>query len=136
MFDSINEIAVCATAAVYIAVSIIWYSQTFFGKIWSTASSITAADSKSQQKNIIVQLLGTYISNVLVCGILAYAISIALVLEVSVFALSLIVTFFIWSFLAILSFSEHKSRLYFLVHAGYVALFIIGATMILNYWPW
>lgn len=136
MFDSINEIAVCATAAVYIAVSIIWYSQTFFGKIWSAASSITATDSKSQQKNIIVQLLGTYISNVLVCGILAYAISITSVLKVSVTILAIAVTVFVWSFLAILSLSEYKSRLYFLVHAGYVALFIIGATMILNYWPW
>lgn len=136
MFESINEIAVCATAAVYIAVSIIWYSQTLFGKVWSTASSATPTKLAYQQKHLVEQLLGIYISNVLVCGILAYAISITPLLKVSVTTLAISVTVFVWSFLAILSLSEYKSRLYFLVHAGYVALFIIGATMILNYWPW
>lgn len=127
VFDMINEIAVLGTAFLMLACSTVWYSSALFGK------SMWTKDEVSHESFKIVLTFAGY---VVALTALSYMIAAASISAVSSITVSLLIALFAGALLVPLALWEGKRFSYIAINFGFLLLFIIGGTVILEYWPW
>lgn len=134
-FELIDIVAVLATALFMMALCTVWYSSMLFGKVWNKEIG-TLPGWLQSTKGHMVLLSVTFGCYVVALSVLSYVVTIAPLLSLSLLQIAGISTLFAFSLLGIFSVAEGKRLPYYFVHGGFLAVFIIGGTLILSYWPW
>lgn len=129
IFEIINEVAVLGTTLLMMAVATIWYSEGLFGKI-----TIEAGDKK--RSDTLLTLALTFTSYFVVLAILAYLIALSPLLPATPFVIALFAVAFALALGVLPVVSQGRSFPYYLVNGGFITIFIIGGTVVLQYWPW
>lgn len=136
MFTYVNELAVIATALFMVAVAMIWYSQYLFLRSWLRSVGLTQADVERAASHMKRNIAITFLSYVIVVFFIALAIGYAQVHDVPVQYIALAVTAGFSALLAGFVVWEQRPLNYFLITAGFAAVFVVGSTFLLYYWPW
>ncbi len=128
----INEVAVLGTTFLMMAVHTVWYSSMLFGKQWAQASVI----SPEKSVNTPLQLLVTFTAFFIILCILAFGIALSPLLPLSSGMLSLGAFVFAAALSAVPAVWENRSRMYYFINLGFLAVLIVGGTYIIGNWPW
>lgn len=136
MFAGVNIIAVLGTTLFMLASATIWFSSLLFGKVWLRALQATEAEIEASRENVVLHLIVTGFAYAVALLVLAYVVlhldTIPLTLSQAAvglagFAVALLGATTLW---------EGKSRMYFLVNAGFYAYFVIVGMYVISFWPW
>jgi hypothetical protein len=126
MLENINEMGVFGTVLLMLALSTVWYSLPFFKR--AQEKSITV----STVKELVLQMLGY----TLLVWLLALLQLHALRFSLSLVWIGTLAVVFIGTLLFLLTYKEKKGYRYYLMHLGFIAIFIVGTLTVLHYWPW
>lgn len=136
MLEGINIIAVFGTTFFMMASATVWFSPFMFGRQWLRELNVSESEIEASRGNMPFHLGLTALCYVLALSVLAQVLSHATYLEVenrvvigamAVFAVALVGNTALW---------ENRSRVYFLVNAGFYAYFVIVGMLMIKYWPW
>lgn len=132
----VNLVAVFGTTLLMMAVSTVWYSSILFGSLWLTSLGLKDEHIEKSKQKIAISLGLTFVSYFIVLVVLSYVSTVAPLLALSSLKASLLATLFAGALFAWHTLSERKSLQYYLINIGFIAVFIIGGTLVLQYWPW
>lgn len=135
MFE-ISLVPVIVATVVAVLIGMAWYSRKAFGVVWAKEAGLDARAGNGDE-NMGKQILSGAIQNFVIIYILAHFLLLA---EAYPGADPLIGA----AWMAILVAAAHigaviwerKSLTYFAINAGYLAVVIIVAALILTRWPW
>ena len=136
MFELIHEFAVLGTACFMLALATIWYSPMLFGKTWMRETKITPEMLEKAQGDNWKHMFLTFVSYVIMLGLLALMVVYAPFLGLTPLFASGILSIFVVAGTVPNTLFEGRSRTYFLIQAGFHVLFIVLGTLMLQYWPW
>ena len=136
MFQYVNEVAVIGTTFFMMALTVLWYSEYLFQKIWLRAISkskneITPSTAQLQ-KNLLV-MFGTYLAVVYVIAVVVgyaqvYGVGLEKIIMLMVIGFaSLVSGLLVW---------EQRSLGYYAVILGFSTVFIVSSSFFLYHWPW
>ncbi len=134
MLELINFASVFSATFLSMAVGIVWYSPTLFGRIWQKEHQTNEIEKRGL--NQIKIYIGCFSALFVTQLTLACFVSLTLLFDISVSTLSLVLTVFAIAVLGSSMVWERRSFSYFLVAAGFLTTSIIGGVHILAFWPW
>ena len=136
MFELIHEFAVLGTACFMLALATVWYSPMLFGKAWMREAKITKEMLEKAQPDNWKHMLVTFVSYVVMLGLLAVMVVYAPILDLSPLCAAAYLSLFVVAGLVSTTLFEGRSFRYFFIQAGFYVLFIVLGTLMLQYWPW
>jgi hypothetical protein len=136
LFSVIHEFAVLGTTFFLLALATLWYSPLLLGKVWAKAAGGTPAVFDEEAAGFGLQLGLTFVAYLLEVGLIAWLLAYAPTVGVvpSVFATVLSIFAIVVTAPPVLY--EARSWQYFVVHTGFMVVFIVVAVLSLTYWPW
>jgi hypothetical protein len=123
-------VAVTGTTFLMMAIGTVWYSSMLFGNL------LSKENADAHKENAKLKILLTFTAYFLMLLTLAYALSVAASLKMSVLSALAGIAVFALSLVGSVYILEHKSFRGYLVTAGFFIVFIIGGGLVLEYWPW
>ncbi len=136
MFDLIHEFSVLGTACFMMALATIWYSPMLFGKTWMQELSITDEMIEKAQPDMWKHMILTFVSYVVMLGLIAIAIVYVPLLGFTSLQFSLALALFVAAAAVAPALFEGRSVAYYGIRVGFYAVFIVAGTFILENWPW
>lgn len=130
LFEIINEVAVVGITFFMMAVSTVWYSSVLFGKF------VFKNERVHDTQKMFVMLALTAVSYAVALALIAYVIAFAPVFMVTALTMAVLIAVFASALFAPLMIFESKTLTEYLVHVGFIILFVIGGSILLQYWPW
>jgi hypothetical protein len=132
----VNEIAVCVSALLALAVGSIWYSPLLFGKYWQRAAGLSDNDLELSRTAFIRSVCVAFMSNFMVLLIIAYLVRFSVVYALDLVVLGAGVIVLLASATGSMVVWEKRSLIYFAIHVGYAAVVVILGFFVIAYWPW
>lgn len=136
MFEAIHEFAVLGTACFMMALATIWYSPMLFGKFWMQEVGLTDEIVEKTKPDMWKHMLLTFVSYVVMLGILAHVVVYAPLLGLTPLVAAGILLVFVLAIGVPMVLFEGRSLRYYAIYTGFYALFILLGTLMLQYWPW
>ncbi len=131
MFGNVNYLAVLVAAISAMVVGFIWYSESFFGKIWIELNHITEKDNigSSMGKNYSIM----FMSSVVMAVVLAWLINLSnssTLLDGMILAFWMWLGFVVTTFLSEVLFAKKPWKMFFIQSGYYLAtLMVMGAIL-------
>jgi len=126
MLENINEMGVFGSVLLMLALSTVWYSFPFFQRAQENSPTVSTV------RGLILQMLGY----TLLVWLLALLQLHALRYSLSLVWIGALCVVFTSTLLFLLTYKEGKGYRYYLMHLGFIAIFIVGTLTVLHYWPW
>lgn len=136
MFSYVNELAVIGTSFFMVAAGMVWYSEYLFQKAWMRSVGLTEADIERAAPRMKYHILLTFLSYTIVVLCIALAIGYAERFGIPVQYVALTLTAGFTALFTGFTLWEQRPLNYYLITAGFAAIFIVGSTFLLYYWPW
>jgi len=136
MLEGINIVAVLGTTFFMMASATVWFSPFMFGKLWLRELKITESDIDASRRDMTFYLSVTALSYAAALTVLAHVVSHMPYLEVGNTEVIVAMSVLVVAVLGNTALWENRSRVYFLVNAGFYAYFVIVGMLMIQYWPW
>jgi len=127
---------VLVTAVLALAVGSVWYSPVVFGRAWMRAARLTEEDLALSKERLASTLVSAFLVNLIVLSTLGYFSRILADGPLTPSAMS--AWFFVVAVgvLAVNAIWEQRPVSYIFIHAGYVAIVLLGGMQVITLWPW
>jgi len=137
MFENINEVAILVSAIFAVALGNIWYSPMLFGNTWAKITGGQPTGNQEDSKELFYTAVKGILVYIVVFFILSKFISTGNENgTISQFGFLCTLIIFLWAHILTPVIWEKKPFSYFLLHAGYFAIALLGGFGIISYWPW
>lgn len=136
MFELVNIVAIVGTTLFMMASATVWFSPLLFGKYWLQSLRVSEAEIEATRENVVVYL----VTNFFFLAIALYVVT-RLVESLGVLGMS---DMYVAAHIALLAVAvvgsaalwEGKSKVNFVINAGFYVYFIIVGTLLVANWPW
>lgn len=136
MLEGINIVAVAGTTFFMMASATVWFSPFMFGRVWLHELKVSESEIEASRQDMTLHLGMTALCYAAALGVLAHVVSQVNYLQASNSYVILAMTILVVAILGNTSLWENRSRVYFLVNAGFYAYFVIVGMLMIQYWPW
>lgn len=136
MIEGINIVAVLGTTCFMMASATVWYSPMMFGKRWLKEMNVTEDEVERSRQNIFTHLTLLGIAYAVVLTTISFLIYHFNSANLQLIHLGVAFAAIPVAVLGNTTLLENRSRVYFLINAGFCVYFVIVGTFMLSYWPW
>lgn len=136
MFELVSEAAIVVSAILTVAVGSIWYSPLFFGRMLATSTEHLFDDTEASRNIIFTRVSILVLVAFVALLFIAQFVRLSIEKAIPLSNIGVLLIGFSVSYLLGLTIIEKRPVGYFLIHAGFVTITLLGSLIIISKWPW